>query len=226
MGCGRPHRPRANYDLVAICGSAGAIEALSLILAALPPDFEAPIVLVQHLTASSRLPDLLSRKTRLAVTWAEEGLRLRPGTVYVAPADRHLTVTPRYRCALDASNKVNALRPSGDVLLTSAAFACRQRTLGIVLTGYGRDGAAGARAIESAGGTVIAQEAAGLPWSGMPDAAIATGSVGFVLPATCIAGALVSLVTVPGIETVFPSIAPGDGARQGAPLSQIAPWQS
>jgi two-component system, chemotaxis family, protein-glutamate methylesterase/glutaminase len=200
-------RPHANLDLVVLCASAGGIEAMSGIVANLPSDFEAPLLLVQHLGKASRFPELLQRHTRLNVRWAEDGIRLRPRTVYVAPPDRHLSVTSAYRCVLDDRDKVNGLRPSGDVLFASAAKACGPRTLGVVLSGYGRDGARGAEAIQAAGGTVIAQDAAGSPYSGMPDAAIAMGAVRFVLPLRAIPAALVSLAVVPGIAALFPGAA-------------------
>jgi two-component system chemotaxis response regulator CheB len=198
-------RPQMNYDVVVIGASAGGVDALPQILGAMPGEFGAPIVLVQHIAPRSAFPTLLAHHTHRDVRYAAEAERLRPGTIYVAPAEQHLTLTPDYRCALTRSDKVNYARPSIDVLFRSAAATCRGRVLAVVLTGFGCDGAEGARAVKQAGGTVIAQDAATSREFSMPSAAIRTGCVDYVLPLDCIARAIIALVTVPCITTLFPA---------------------
>src|SRR5262245_39970306 len=114
---GSPVRlPDANFDLVVIATSFGGVEAAKCISAALPADFDAPIALVQHITSPSYYPEVLGRCTRLEVTWARHGARLRPRTIYVAPVDHHFSVTTSHRCALAQSPRVNYTRPAADVL--------------------------------------------------------------------------------------------------------------
>jgi two-component system chemotaxis response regulator CheB len=194
----------ANFDLVVLAASMGGIEALPRVLGSLPASFPVPIALVQHIAAPSCLPELLAQRTALSVAWASPGARLRPGTVYVAPPAYHFSVTADYRCSLGEAEKANYVRPAADVLFRSAAQSCPGRTLGVVLTGLGRDAAEGARAIKWYGGSVIAQDRATSREFSMPNAAIEAGSVDFVLPLPAIASALVALVTVPGIGALFP----------------------
>ena len=148
------------------------------------------------------LPALLGRNAKLKVKNAEEGERLRSGCVYVAPPDRHLAITPNGRCELSRSAYVNFTRPAADVLFASASgFA--SGALGVVLTGYLYDGAAGAAAIRAAGGIVLAQEPTTSVASGMPSAAIDNGAANLVLPLESLPSALVTLVSVPGARELF-----------------------
>jgi two-component system chemotaxis response regulator CheB len=155
------------------------------------------VVIVQHLDPRHRslLADILSRRTPLVVKQAEDGERAVGGCAYVAPPDKHLLVNPDGSLALSQSELVHFLRPSADLLFESAAAAFRDRTIGVVLTGTGTDGSMGVRAIKKVGGTVIAQDEGSSEFFGMPQAAIETGSVDFVLPLDEIAPALVTLLT-------------------------------
>ncbi len=189
--------PNAAYDLVAMASSAGGLAALSTVLGALPSDFPAALVVVQHLDPRHRslMAEILSRRTALKVKQAEEGDQLRPGTVYIAPPNRHLLVNPDGTVSLSQSQLVHFLRPSADLLFESVAASYKERVIGVVLTGTGSDGRMGVQAIKKMGGTVIAQNEATAEFSGMPAAAIQTQSVDFVLPLDEIASALVLLVT-------------------------------
>ncbi len=187
----------AAYDVVAVTASAGGLKALSQVLSALPADFPAAVVLVQHLDPRHRslMADILSRRTPLLVKEAEQGDRVLPGTVFVAPPNRHLLADPDGSLSLSQTELVHFLRPSADLLFESVAACYRERAIAVVLTGTGSDGAMGVQAIKKMGGTVIAQDEATSEFHGMPGAAIATGSVDFVLPLKEIAPALVMLVT-------------------------------
>jgi two-component system chemotaxis response regulator CheB len=184
------------FDLVACASSAGGLHALSELLSRLPVDFQAAITAVQHLDRRHRslMADILSRRTRLSVKEAEAAEKLRVGTVYIAPPDHHLLVNPDGRLALADSELVHFLRPSADLLFESVAASFRDRAIGVVLTGTGKDAAMGVTAIKSMGGTVIAQDPKTAEFPGMPEAAIATGKVDFVLPLAEIADALVTLI--------------------------------
>src|SRR5262245_18476893 len=184
------------FDVVACASSAGGLNALSELLTRLPGDLQAAITVVQHLDRRHRslVADILSRRTPLVVKEAEAGEALERGTVYIAPPNRHLLVNPDGRLALADSELVHFLRPSADLLFESVAASFRDRAIGVVLSGTGRDGSMGITAIKSMGGTVIAQDPKTAEFPGMPEEAIATGKVDFVLPLAEIADALVTLI--------------------------------
>ena len=186
----------AAFDIIALAASAGGLTALSRVLAALPADFPAVIVVVQHLDPRHRslMADILSRRTPLRVKQAEEGEQISPATVYIAPPNRHLLVNPDGTLSLSQSELVHFLRPSADLLFESVAASYRERAIAVVLTGTGSDGAMGVQAIKKMGGTVIAQDEESAEFFGMPSAAIHSGSVDFVLPLDEIPTALVTLV--------------------------------
>jgi two-component system chemotaxis response regulator CheB len=188
--------PGAAFDVVALASSAGGIAALSEILGSLPADFPAAIVVVQHLDPRHRslMADILRRRTPLAVVQAAEGDHIHPGTVFIAPPDRHLLVNPDGTLSLSQSELVHFVRPSADLLFESVAASYRERAIAVVLTGTGSDGSMGIGAIKKMGGTVVAQNQASAEFDGMPAAAIRSGNPDFILPLDEIAAALVTLV--------------------------------
>lgn len=181
--------------LVAIASSAGGLKALSELLSALPQNFPAALTIVQHIDRQhpSLLAEILQRRTPLAVKQAEEGDRLCPGSVYVAPSNYHLLVNSDSTISLSKSELVHFVRPSADLLFESVAASFQERAIAVVLTGTGIDGASGVKAIKEMGGTVIVQDQASSAHFGMPGAAIDTGSANFILPLNKIAAALVKL---------------------------------
>jgi two-component system chemotaxis response regulator CheB len=184
------------FDVVACASSAGGLNALTELLARLPSDFPAAVAVVQHLDPRHRslMAEILAKHTRLHVKEAEAGERLEAGTVYIAPPNRHLLVNPDGRLELADSELVHFVRPSADLLFESVAASFRERAIGVVLSGTGKDASMGITAIKNTGGTVIAQEPKTAEFSGMAEEAIATGNVDFVLPLPEIADALVTLV--------------------------------
>ena len=176
--------------------SAGGLAAVRHVLEHLPADFPAAIVIVQHLDPRHRslMAGILSRHTRLIVKEAEEGDRLSPGHVFLAPPNRHLLVNPDRSLSLSQSELVHFHRPSGDLLFESVAASHKDRAIAVVLTGMGTDGAMGIRAIKTMGGTVVVQDPKHAEFDGMPQAAIATQVVDFILPLDDIADALMLLV--------------------------------
>ena len=190
------HLSQEAFDLVAIAASAGGLNALSEVLSALPANFPATIVIVQHLDPRHRslMADILSRRTSLKVKQAQEGDCLELGMVYIAPPNRHLLVNPDKTLSLTQSELVHFVRPSADLLFDSVAASHKERAIAVVLTGTGNDGAMGVQAIDKMGGTVIAQDKESAEFFGMPSAAIKTGAVDFILPLPEIAPALISLV--------------------------------
>jgi two-component system chemotaxis response regulator CheB len=191
------HHPVASaFDVVAVAASAGGLQALSGVLSLLPAEFPAALVVVQHLDPRHRslMADILSRRTTLKVKQAEEGDELSPGTVHIAPPNKHLLVNPDGTLTLAQSELVHFVRPSADLLFESVAASYKERAIAVVLTGTGSDGTMGVQAIKKMGGTVIAQDEASSEFFGMPGAAIHTGNVDFVLPLKEIPSALVTLV--------------------------------
>jgi len=193
---GPPPFPEAAFDVVAMAASAGGLNALGRVLAELPGDFPAAVVVVQHLDPRHRslMADILSRRTPLQVSEAQEGDRLNPGRVYIAPPNRHLLVNTDGSLTLTQSELVHFVRPSADLLFESVAASYKARCIAVVLTGSGGDGAMGVGAVKKMGGTVIAQDEATSEFWGMPGAAVKTGSVDFVLPLEEIPTALTMLV--------------------------------
>jgi two-component system chemotaxis response regulator CheB len=170
--------------VVGLVASAGGLKALREVLSALPSTVPAALVVVQHLSPhhESCLAELLARRTTLRVKQAEEGDRLHPGEVFVAPPDRHVVVNPDDTLSLCRTGRVHHVRPSGDVLFASMAVSCQDRAIAVVLTGCDADGSIGVRLTKAVGGTVIAQDRATSEEFAMPRAAIATGAVDHILP--------------------------------------------
>lgn len=190
------HDAEGAFNLVALAASAGGLAALSRLLSSLSAGFPAPVVVVQHLDREHRslMAQLLGRRTALPVKQADEGDRLTPGTVYIAPPDRHLLVNPDGTLSLSRSELVHFVRPSADLLFESAAASYKERAIAVVLTGTGSDGSMGVLAIKRMGGIVIAQDEKSSMFFGMPGAAIHSGGVDFILPLDEIASRLVTLV--------------------------------
>lgn len=189
--------PPAALPVVALVASAGGLGARSRVLASLPASLPAAVLVMQHLESGrvSRLPDILERRTGLRVRAAKDGDELCAGCVYVAPSGRHLSIRDGRTLALTDGNPVHFSRPSADVLLDSLA-AAGAPVIAVVLTGRGRDGAAGSVLVRDSGGTVLAQDRGTSVQFGMPGAAVAAGGVSEVLPLDAIAPRLVQLIDV------------------------------
>lgn len=172
---------------VVVAVSTGGPTALAEVLPAFVPDARVPVLVVQHMPAffTAHLAERLAKTSGLPVREAVDGEIARPGEVLLAPGGRHLELTgdavqPRVRITEDPPE--NSCRPSADVLFRSAVRLWGAGTLGVVLTGMGRDGLAGSRAIAAAGGGVIAQdEFSSVVW-GMPGEVVRAGLADAVLP--------------------------------------------
>jgi two-component system chemotaxis response regulator CheB len=188
------NRRMASFEIVALAASAGGLNALSVVLTALPAGFPAPLVVVQHLDRRhpSLMAEILGRRTALRVKEAGHGERVCSGIAYIAPPDRHLLVEPDGTLLLTRTQLVHFVRPSADLLFESVAGSYAERAIAVVLTGTGTDGALGVKAISETGGTVIVQDAASAEYTGMPHAARRYAD--HVLPLAEIAPALERLV--------------------------------
>ena len=200
IGVETPRAP-ACYDLIAFAASAGGLDALTRILAALPATLQVPIAIVLHRTAHQPqlLPRILGRATARRVKAAEDGEPLRPNTVYVAPPDLHLIVRPDHTLQFSDGQRIKFVLSSANPLLESAARVLKDRVIAVVLTGGGSDGTDGVQAVKQVGGIVIAQTPEEAECAGMPTAAIKTGAVDYVVPLDDIA-ALLTRLTARGSE--------------------------
>lgn len=186
-----------NYEAVVIGASAGGLKALQELLAPLPVDFTLPILLVQHRppTPNDFLAFSLNASCRLTVKEAEEKEPIKPGVVYIAPADYHLLVEPGKTVALSIDPKVSYSRPSIDLLFETASEVYLSRLIGIILTGANHDGTAGLKKIKEKKGLTIAQNPATAEAEFMPLSAIRENIVDKILSLAEISSFLTQLST-------------------------------
>jgi two-component system chemotaxis response regulator CheB len=192
---GEPRKSGARHvDLVVIGCSLGGMHALHTILAALGPDFQVPIAIVQHRhrRSNENLPDFFRRQTHMCVVDVIDKQWIKPNCAYLAPADYHLLVE-RGAFSLSVDAAVAHSRPSVDVLFESAADAYGERLIGVILTGMNDDGARGARRIKHRGGFLIVEDPATAEAPEMPRAAIQAARVDRILPLDRIGPFLVEL---------------------------------
>lgn len=183
------------YDIVALAASAGGITALGRVLGGLPTGFSVPVLVVQHLDRRHQtvIAEVLGRRAKLPVQLAAEGDSPAPGTIYIAPPDHHLLVSEDGRLTLSSAELVNYVRPSADLLFESVAARYGPRAIACVLTGTGSDGATGASAVKSRGGTVIVEDPELAQFKGMPEAAVKSGAADYILPLDEIASVICGL---------------------------------
>lgn len=163
---------------------------MRLLLADLPPGFNAAVVAMLHTGPGSLLAETLQTAVKLVVWVAEPEQLLRAGHVYVAPHGAHLIVNPDARLTLSDAPRRKLFRPSADWLFESATASFGSRHIAVVLSGLLGDGAAMLRTVKRAGGTVFVQAPDEAAFGDMPRAAIATGCADHVLPVRSIARAL------------------------------------
>jgi two-component system chemotaxis response regulator CheB len=186
-----------SVEAIVIGASAGAVQALSTLLPALPANYPFPVLVVVHVPPdrSNALVPLLQQKCRLAVKEAEDKEPVRPGVAYFAPSDYHLLVEKGRTLALSADSLVLHSRPSIDVLFESAAEAYGPAVLGVILTGANDDGAAGLSSICRVGGLALVQDPKEAYAGAMPSAALSACTSARCLPLTDITPYLLRLGT-------------------------------
>jgi two-component system chemotaxis response regulator CheB len=192
-----------NRDVIAIGGSAGSFEAVRKIIGNLPPDLPAAVLVVLHLSARTRshLPELLQKCTSMPVVQASEGDRIRKGTIYVTPPDRHLVVSED-RLHLSRGPKEGLQRPSINVAFRSAAAALGSRVVGVLLSGMLDDGAAGIWEIGKRGGMTVVQDPAEAQFPSMPLNALTDAAVHHILAVSDIGSTLSRLVREEVVSTM------------------------
>lgn len=182
--------------LVVIAASTGGIQAIRTILSRLAPNPRTAVVLVQHRSPGHNhfLSDLLGHGSAWPVGVATDGEAIEAGRVYLARADRHLAVTPDHRFQYWDGTRILSVRSSANMLFESAANAFGGQVVAVVLTGTGRDATEGVQHVKAQGGTVIAQdEESSQRWE-MPQSAIESGAVDYVLALEDIAPVIEQIV--------------------------------
>jgi two-component system chemotaxis response regulator CheB len=174
--------PRAARSLVVIASSTGGPRALQEFFRNLPSGLPSAFVVVQHISLgfTKALARRLDETTRLRAAEAEEGETLLEGRVYVAPAGKHLVVTGApgvFKAAFKDDPPRLGVKPSGDLMMASAAKVAGKALIGVVLTGMGKDGTEGLKAVKKAGGRTFAQDEASCVVYGMPKSAMEAKTV-------------------------------------------------
>ena len=188
-------------NIIVIGASAGGIEVLREIIRPLPRNFPAAIFVAMHLSADSPslLAQILSRAGSLDAVTPNDGDRIEPSKIHVAPPDHHMLVEPGL-IRITHGPRENRHRPAIDPLFRTAARAYGPRVLAIVLSGLMNDGTTGLRIVKYEGGTAIVQDPDDAMFPAMPLSAIKAVDVDYVLPATSIAGKVLDLAREPWTE--------------------------
>jgi two-component system chemotaxis response regulator CheB len=206
-----PPRPRpsgapARFEAILIGASTGGPLPIRTILSALPPEFPAAVLVVQHISTGfgAGFAEWLAGASRLPVHIAAEGELVAPGHVYIAPDEAHMGVREGPRIRLGHGEPENGLRPSVSHLFRSAARVYGKRAVGILLSGMGRDGAEELKGLRDLGAVTFAQDRESCVVFGMPGEAVRLGGASYTMPPEAIAAAVVSLAESgdPGRETL------------------------
>jgi two-component system chemotaxis response regulator CheB len=197
LGSDRPTENVAvGRDIAVVAASAGGVEALTGLVRGLPADLPVAFLVVLHFppTATSRLPEILSRAGPLDARTAVDGEVARAGVIHVAPPDRHMVLSGSRIFLLDGPRE-NGVRPAADPLFRSAATAMGERVIGIVLSGTLDDGAAGIAAVQEYGGATLVQDPEEALSDGMPRAALEMIEPDHVLPAAAMGEVIANLAS-------------------------------
>jgi two-component system chemotaxis response regulator CheB len=179
---------------VVIAASTGGPQALARLMSELPAEVGEGVMIVQHMPAgfTGSLAARLNRESKLNVREAVAGDAFEPGTALIAPGGSHLRLDDAHRALLSDEPPIGGLRPCADLTIADVTEVWRERTLLVVLTGMGRDGAKGARAVHEAGGRVICQTAETCTVYGMPRAVAESGLADRTFPLDEMAAAIVA----------------------------------
>jgi two-component system CheB/CheR fusion protein len=196
-----PQNALPEIPVVAIGASAGGLEALTAILRALPTDIALAFVLIQHLDPKRRsiLPELLSRETKIPVLEAIDGMRVESNRVYVMPSNVDIFITDGHFRLMPRVEDHKQHLPI-DIFMRSLADVRKSQAIGVILSGTASDGTAGVEAIRAAGGVTFAQDPETAKFGGMPQSAIESGCIDFVLSPEKIAAELSWMSSHPNLR--------------------------
>lgn len=195
---------KTTEKIIAIGASTGGTEAIKAVLVEMPIDSPG-IVITQHMPAgfTSSFAKRLNNLCRITVIEAQGGERIVPGYAYLAPGDKHLMVVRSgadYRIELHDGPRVSGHKPSVDVMFQSVADSVGSNALAVILTGMGKDGAAGIRSIAEQNGLTMAQDEASSLIFGMPQEAIKTGCVKYIVSLEEVSQRLIDVLNKMGKE--------------------------
>jgi two-component system chemotaxis response regulator CheB len=184
-------------DIIVVGASAGGLEALCKLVNGFPSDLPAAVLIVLHTSPEGPglLAKIVGRCTPLRVSYGRHGETIERGHVYFAPPDLHLVVMAPGNLILLRGESVHFTRPAADVLFRSAAEVYGRRVIGVILTGYGRDGTDGLRAIRAAGGVAVVQDPDEAAAPDMPRNAVINASPDYRVSLDTMASLLTRLVT-------------------------------
>jgi two-component system chemotaxis response regulator CheB len=191
-----PRRSLAAPKVLAIAASTGGPAAVQTVLRGLGTGFPLPILVVQHIARGfvSALAEWLNNTITLPVRVAQQGERLFPGQIYLAPEDHHIVAYDHGAAGLRSMAKSDRFCPSADLLFESVARVYGSAAIGLVLTGMGDDGTRGLLALRAAGAPTLAQDAASCVVYGMPRAAVEAGAIARSAPLSMIADVILEMV--------------------------------
>lgn len=224
------------FYVVGIGASAGGLEALEQFFEHMPEDSRLCFVVVQHLSPDfkSMMDELLARRTRIPIVRVEDGIELRPNTIFLMPPRKEM-IQSAGRLFLTDKDPSQGFALPIDRFLRSLAQDFGSRSIGVILSGTGSDGSRGIRDIHEAGGLIVAQSEESARFDGMPRSARETGLVDLVLPAADMADAILKLVRLrrsPELGSDEPPVVPEVGlqaifrmlrAEYGIDFSQYKP---
>jgi two-component system chemotaxis response regulator CheB len=172
-----------DYRALAIGGSAGSFQGIIRILANIPKDFDLPIIVALHRLKHVRhgFVEAVSLKSNLRIVEPDDKEGIRKGIVYLAPANYHMSVELGNYFSLSTEEMVHSCRPSIDITLTSAAYAYRNKLIGILLSGANQDGGHGMKMIKEKGGLTVVQDPAECMIDTMPRAAMSVTRIDHTL---------------------------------------------
>jgi two-component system chemotaxis response regulator CheB len=190
------NKDRSSYPVIAIGCSSGGPKTLKQLISAFPKDFPAAIVIVQHMPAgfTTSLASRLDQKSEIDVKEAEEKDQLKPGLALLAPGDYHLEVSRNNGIMLNQKPKKWGVRPCVDHMMNSVAKIYQERTIGLILTGMGHDGAEGMKEIKKQNGYGIVEDKSTALVYGMPSATINKKAYNEILPLDQIPSTLIEII--------------------------------
>lgn len=173
-----------SYDVIVIGASTGGPKTIEKLLVELPGDLGVAVLIVQHMPKgfTKSFADRLNRCCTIEVLEASDGIKIEKNKVYIAPGGHHMEVIKSEKIILTDGPSIWGVKPAVDKLFVSISKVWKGQAISVILTGMGRDGAEGTKAIKAVGGTTISQDEESCVIYGMPKAAYETGAVDYVLP--------------------------------------------
>ena len=197
--------------IVAVGASAGGLEALKLFFKGAPGDDSNAYVVIQHLSSDykSMMGELLKKSTGLVIVEISDGMEILPGHIYLIPPGNNLIIEED-QLRLTEKPKNQALNLPIDIFFESLAVARKEATIGVILSGTGSDGTRGARSIKEVNGMIMVQDPRQAQFDGMPQSAISTGLVDYVLPVEEMGMELKNFISAPPVIKLREGGVPGE----------------